>query len=46
MSPSTLPYFGTINSLCSGIHQKMAVSQHPPADFISMNYLGGGIQST
>ena len=26
MSPSTIPYFGTINSLRGGIHQKMAVS--------------------
>ncbi len=27
MSPSTIPYLATINSLQGGIHQKMAVSQ-------------------
>ncbi len=26
MSPFIIPYFGTINSLRGGIHQKMAVS--------------------
>ncbi len=42
MSPFTIPFFGTINSLRGGIHQKMAVSQYPPADFRSMIYFRGG----
>ena len=45
MSPSTVPYFGTINLLRGGIHQKMAVSQYPLADFRPMDSLRGRIQS-
>ncbi len=45
MSPSTVPYFGTINLLRGGIHQKMAVSQYPLAHFRSMDSLRGEIQS-
>ncbi len=44
MSPFTIPYFGTINSLRGGIHQKMAISQYSPTDFLSMISLRGGIQ--